>query len=86
MRFSLLADSSPHHHNFRRKPMLRRVLLHANVLKPPREPEASCGFIAYDDADVLYKFYHENLQRVGSDDFYATVQKLLQRAAVPAFV
>lgn len=41
---------------------------------------------AYDDADVLYKFYHENLQRVGPGDFYATVRTLLQRESVPTFV
>jgi DNA polymerase-3 subunit epsilon len=34
---------------------------------------------AYDDADVLYKFYHDNLQLAGPDSFYATTQKLLQR-------
>ena len=35
---------------------------------------------AYDDAEVLHKFYHENLIRLGSDQFYPLAQKLVQSA------
>jgi len=35
---------------------------------------------AYDDAEVLHKFYHDSLQRVGSEQFYALAQRLIQRA------
>ena len=35
---------------------------------------------AYDDAEVLHKFYHDNLERVGAGDFYPITQRLLQRA------
>ncbi len=35
---------------------------------------------AYDDAEVLHKFYHENLARLGDAEFYKYAQKLLQPA------
>jgi DNA polymerase-3 subunit epsilon len=41
---------------------------------------------AYDDAEVLYKFYHENLERFGSDHFYGKADRLLQRSPSPTFV
>jgi DNA polymerase-3 subunit epsilon len=33
---------------------------------------------AYDDAEVLYKFYHESLERFGPRAFYAAAGRLLQ--------
>jgi DNA polymerase III subunit epsilon len=41
---------------------------------------------AYDDAEVLYKFYHENLERLGAQRFYAEASHLLQRVATPTFM
>ena len=35
---------------------------------------------AYDDAEVLHKFYHENLARLGVNEFYSFAEKLLQPA------
>lgn len=37
---------------------------------------------AYDDAEVLHKFYHENLARLGASEFYGRAEKLLQPALV----
>jgi DNA polymerase-3 subunit epsilon len=37
---------------------------------------------AYDDAEVLHKFYHENLARLGAVEFYGFAEKLLQPALV----
>lgn len=33
---------------------------------------------AYDDAEVLHKFYHDNLARVGAEMFYPLAQRLVQ--------
>lgn len=33
---------------------------------------------AYDDAEVLHKFYGESLEKFGADSFYTTAQRLLQ--------
>lgn len=33
---------------------------------------------AYDDAEVLHKFYHENLDRLGPAAFYPVAERLLQ--------
>jgi len=33
---------------------------------------------AYDDAEVLYKFYHDNLERLGEDYFYPIAQQLVR--------
>jgi len=33
---------------------------------------------AYDDAEVLHKFYHENLLRLGADVFYPIAERLVQ--------
>ncbi len=33
---------------------------------------------AYDDAEVLHKFYHDNLARLGADAFYPVANRLLQ--------
>jgi len=33
---------------------------------------------AYDDAEVLHKFYYDSLEKFGTDDFYAATQRLLQ--------
>lgn len=33
---------------------------------------------AYDDAEVLHKFYHDNLARLGAEQFYLTAQRLVQ--------
>jgi DNA polymerase-3 subunit epsilon len=41
---------------------------------------------AYDDAEVLHKFYHDNLARLGTDTFYAHAGRLLQRNSSPTFV
>jgi DNA polymerase-3 subunit epsilon len=38
---------------------------------------------AYDDAEVLHKFYHESLERFGPEQFYATTKRLLQPANAP---
>jgi DNA polymerase-3 subunit epsilon len=35
---------------------------------------------AYDDAEVLYKFYHDNLARLGGEHFYPIAQRLVQPA------
>jgi DNA polymerase-3 subunit epsilon len=35
---------------------------------------------AFDDAEVLHKFYHENLARLGQDEFYPIVHRLVQPA------
>jgi DNA polymerase III subunit epsilon len=35
---------------------------------------------AYDDAEVLHKFYHDNLGRLGGPAFYAAAKRLLQSA------
>lgn len=35
---------------------------------------------AYDDAEVLHRFYHENLDRLGADAFYPIAERLLQSA------
>ena len=32
---------------------------------------------AYDDAEVLKKFYHDSLEKFGADHFYEVVQKLI---------
>lgn len=37
---------------------------------------------AYDDAEVIYKFYHDNLTRVGTEQFYVLAQRLLRKAPV----
>lgn len=37
---------------------------------------------AYDDAEVLHKFYHDNLARLGADAFYPLAGRLLQPARV----
>ncbi len=36
---------------------------------------------AYDDAEVLYKFYHEHLERLGNEGFYPVANRLVQPAA-----
>jgi len=41
---------------------------------------------AYDDAEVLHKFYHENLERFGGEKFYAATGRLLQSAPTPTFM
>jgi DNA polymerase-3 subunit epsilon len=41
---------------------------------------------AYDDAEVLHKFYHENLAQFGADHFYGAAARLLQRTTTPTFV
>jgi DNA polymerase-3 subunit epsilon len=41
---------------------------------------------AYDDAEVLHKFYHENLARVGADKFYPLAERLLQTAPTQRFM
>lgn len=33
---------------------------------------------AFDDAEVLYKFYHDNLARLGSEAFYPLAERLVQ--------
>jgi len=33
---------------------------------------------AYDDAEVLHKFYHDNLARVGAEEFYPIVDRLVK--------
>jgi DNA polymerase-3 subunit epsilon len=33
---------------------------------------------AYDDAEVLHKFYHDNLERVGADSFYPLANQLVR--------
>jgi len=33
---------------------------------------------AYDDAEVLHKFYDESLEKFGADSFYTTIQRLVQ--------
>ena len=35
---------------------------------------------AFDDAEVLYKFYHDNLDRFGDDHFYPIAKKLVRHA------
>lgn len=35
---------------------------------------------AFDDAEVLYKFYHDNLARIGEEAFYPLAERLVQRA------
>ena len=35
---------------------------------------------AYDDAEVLHKFYHENLARLGETEFYGVASRLVQPA------
>jgi DNA polymerase-3 subunit epsilon len=35
---------------------------------------------AFDDAEVLHKFYHDNLERLGDDYFYPIVRQLVQPA------
>ena len=35
---------------------------------------------AYDDAEVLHKFYHDNLTRLGAESFYPLAQRVLQPA------
>jgi DNA polymerase-3 subunit epsilon len=35
---------------------------------------------AYDDAEVLHKFYHDNLLRMGAEQFYVYANRLLQSA------
>lgn len=37
---------------------------------------------AYDDAEVLHKFYHENLARLGEDVFYPVAGRLVQSPAL----
>lgn len=34
---------------------------------------------AYDDAEVLHKFFHEQLARLGADQFYPVTSRLLQK-------
>jgi DNA polymerase-3 subunit epsilon len=41
---------------------------------------------AYDDAEVLYKFYHENLERLGAEQFHAVTSRLLQPVLLPTFM
>lgn len=41
---------------------------------------------AYDDAEVLHKFYHENLARLGDETFYMLADRLLQTTAVKRFM
>jgi DNA polymerase-3 subunit epsilon len=41
---------------------------------------------AYDDAEVLYKFYHENLDHFGANAFYAAAGRLLQPSQSPTFM
>jgi DNA polymerase III subunit epsilon len=41
---------------------------------------------AYDDAEVLHKFYHDNMARFGAGEFYAKAERLLQRSPHPSFV
>lgn len=41
---------------------------------------------AYDDAEVLYKFYYDNLKRLGNEEFYGAAGRLLQRADNLSFV
>ncbi len=36
---------------------------------------------AYDDAEVLHKFYYENLARLGDEHFYPIAERLVQPAA-----
>jgi DNA polymerase-3 subunit epsilon len=33
---------------------------------------------AYDDAEVLHKFYYDSLEKFGADNFYAAIQRLLE--------
>ncbi len=33
---------------------------------------------AYDDAEVLHKFYRDNLARLGGENFYPIVERLVQ--------
>ena len=33
---------------------------------------------AYDDAEVLYKFYHDNLERLGAEHFYPLANQLVR--------
>lgn len=35
---------------------------------------------AYDDAEILHKFYHDQLGRLGGDSFYPVVERLMQPA------
>lgn len=35
---------------------------------------------AYDDAEVLYKFWHDNMTRLGDEQFYTVATRLLQPA------
>lgn len=42
--------------------------------------EVSNRHRAYDDAEVLYKFYHEHLERLGADTFYPIAGRLVQPA------
>ena len=41
---------------------------------------------AYDDDEVLHKFYHENLAQFGAEHFYKAVERLLQPTPSPSFM
>lgn len=41
---------------------------------------------AYDDAAVLHKFYHDNLERCGATSFYQLAERLVQPAKNPRFM
>lgn len=41
---------------------------------------------AYDDAQVLHQFYHDNLGRFGTEHFYAATERLLQPTPIPTFM
>lgn len=41
---------------------------------------------AYDDAEVLHRFYHDQLARLGAADFYKVAERLLQRARTSQFM
>lgn len=41
---------------------------------------------AYDDAEVLHRFYHENLERLGPQTFYPIAERLLQIAPSRGFM
>jgi DNA polymerase-3 subunit epsilon len=41
---------------------------------------------AFDDAEVLHRFYHENLERLGPQAFYSVAERLLQIAPSRGFM
>ncbi|HET6924842.1 MAG TPA: 3'-5' exonuclease, partial [Candidatus Saccharimonadales bacterium] len=41
---------------------------------------------AYDDAEVLHRFYHEQLERLGAAVFYPVAERLLQPTATRQFM